>query len=197
MVELESTSRALGPFRLLPSGRLGRQVAINRSDKPVFVDGSGTPMCAHGERAPSIMCWLAQERANPEYVRPSMCDCGNIDGLMTDYNLRCNPCEDATLAEQPLYKLLGAIGSEERVVNTRPQRKALVTREGEIWVQPSGTLVCEHGNARKLLTKIASGKAQVFKRKSTVACSCKLKIPRRFGSVFASTKCDEKLVGGM
>ena len=169
----------LGPERLLDSGRIGRQVAVNRSDNPVFVDSQGRLTCHHGERATSIQEWISKERADPSFKRPSMCDCGNIDGLLTDYGLEKR---DGTTA-LPLYKLLGALGAEQKVINTRPQRKTLTTREGEVWVQPAGTLVCAHGNTRKTLAKIAVGAA--LKRKAVVLCDCTLKVPRRTGSVFA------------
>ena len=70
------------PLVLLPSGRLGRKVAINRSDKPVYLDcrsAAQKVLCCHGERAASIMAWLALERADASFTRPSVCDCQNVD----------------------------------------------------------------------------------------------------------------------
>jgi hypothetical protein len=183
----------IGSTVLLPSGRVGRQVAINRSDKPVFIDNEGKLVCNHGERAPSIMCWLASERTDPTFVRPSVCDCGNIDGLMTEYQIKESDRPKPPSAEQPLYKFLGTVGAEETIMNTRPQRKALVTRHGEIWVQPAGTLVCKHGNTRKTLAKIANGNL-CFKRKPCMLCKCSLKIPRRVGSIFVSKTGSSKTV---
>ena len=45
-----SAPAQLGPPVLLPSARVGRQVAINRSDKPVYLDLDGKPLCQHGEK---------------------------------------------------------------------------------------------------------------------------------------------------
>jgi len=191
----------LGPEQLLESGRLGRQVAMNRSDKPVFVDTQGKLCCRHGERAATIQEWIAKERLDPSFLRPTRCDCANVDGLLTDYRLQkaaFRPVEAplpraARLAK--LYKLLGTMGAEEKVVNTRPQRKALTSAEGDVWVQPAGTLVCVHGNTVKPLAKIAKmakitveadqHRTSSFKRKAVVFCACLLKVPRRRGSVFA------------
>lgn len=165
---------------VLASGRIGRQIAINRSDCPVFLDQQGVAVCRHGERATSIMSWIAQERKDPDFIRNTSCDCENIDGLLTEYpKLEA----DASL-ELPLYQLLAEVGAEQKMVNTRPQRKALTTRDSEIWVQPNGTLVCTHGNTRKTLAKMSKGMKGGFKRKSTKVCDCRLSVPRRVGSIF-------------
>ena len=175
----------LGPPKLLESGRMGRQVALNRSDKPVFVDNQGKLTCHHGERAICIQEWLAKERADESFVRPSVCDCQNIDGLLTDYKLADTDKCVCPASMRDFYQLLGALDAEQKVLNTRPQRKALTTPEGELWMQPSGTLVCTHGNTRKMLSRFAAGHAPSFKRKSLTPCKCTLRIPRRRGSVFA------------
>ena len=47
----------LGPPVLLPSARVGRQVAINRSDKPVYLDLDGKPLCQHGEKQCAHPCF--------------------------------------------------------------------------------------------------------------------------------------------
>ena len=57
-----TTVPVVGPTVLLASGRLGRQVSVNRSDRPVYVDREGLPCCAHGERATTIQSWLKHER---------------------------------------------------------------------------------------------------------------------------------------
>jgi len=167
---------------ILASGRIGRQVAINRSDCPVFLDQHGHAVCRHGERATSIMSWIALQRKDASFVRKSSCDCENVDGLLTEY---VKLETDASL-ELPLYQLLAEVGAEQRMVNTRPQRKALATPSSEIWVQPNGTLVCVHGNTRKTLAKMAKGVKAGFKRKSTEVCACRLSVPRRVGSIFVA-----------
>jgi hypothetical protein len=78
---------SLGPVRLLPSGRIARQVSINRSNEPVFIDKDGVTCCRHGERGATIQAWLNTERVDPEFERPSTCDCGNLDGLLTAYDI--------------------------------------------------------------------------------------------------------------
>lgn len=175
----------LGNPVLLASGRVGRQVAINRSDKPVYTDAQDKLVCCHGERASSIMAWLALERSDPDYKRPSVCDCANIDGLLTEYPHSSAPDSppDPNLS-LPLYKLLGVLGAEEKTIHSRPQRKALGSGESEVWVQPSGTLVCTHGNTRKMLARMAADSTTRFKSKSVQRCHCKIAVPRRIGSVF-------------
>ena len=177
----------LGREQLLDSGRTGRQVAVNRSDNPVFLDSQGKLVCRHGERAASIQEWMAKERMDPRYERPSVCDCGNIDGLLRKYDINQGNTVMSPL-QGSLYKLLGNLGAEQKVVNTRPQRKAITTSDCEVWVQPTGTLVCKHGNTRKVLAKIAAGRGASFKRKSFVTCNCVLKVPRRTGSIFGACR---------
>lgn len=172
----------LGPTVLLPSGRTGRQIATNRSDKPVYIDSQGKATCHHGERAASIMAWIALERADASYTRPSVCDCENIDGLLTEYDYENTPDPTRSL---PLYKFLGAIGAEEKTVSSRPQRKALGSGDKAVWVQPAGTLVCTHGNTRKMIARMIADDSKRFKCKSIQKCRCALTIPRRVGSVFA------------
>ena len=70
----------LGPTQLLASGRLGRKVAVNRSDKPVYVVEGGEMCCEHTELASAIHAWKLREKADPDYERPSVCDCQNVDG---------------------------------------------------------------------------------------------------------------------
>jgi hypothetical protein len=179
--------RELGPVVFLPSGRLGRQISVNRSDRPVFIDCDGKSCCSHGERAPSVLAWLSQEKLNPHFQRPSVCDCGNVDGLMTTYDIKES---DRPTLEGSLFKFLGTMGSEEKVMNTRPQRLALKTPSCELWVQPVGTIVCEHGNSRKVLNRMINDAAR-FKRKGVVKCNCKMQLPRRIGSVFCGGKASE------
>lgn len=178
----------LGPTVLLSSGRLGREVGVNRSDKPVYIDSQGHLCCQHGERAPTIQAWLNKERAGSKETvsdRPSVCDCQNLDGLMTDYKV-----DEALWPKQTcsLYKLLGALGNEEIECNTRPQRFALKTHTGdELFIQPSGTLVCRHGNTKKTLIKLNANPTAKFRSSRTVKCGCtSLSVPRRVGSVFAT-----------
>ena len=180
----------LGSEQLLDSGRTGRQVTVNYSDNPVFLDNQGKLVCHHGERAASIQEWISKERTDPSYERPSRCDCGNIDGLLTDYDIDKNDRVKSP-SQGSLYKLLGSLGAEQKVINTRPQRKAITTSDGEVWVQPAGTLVCVHGNTRKTLAKMAAGRCVSFKRKSLVPCNCMLKVPRRTGSIFGAFRINE------
>ena len=171
------------PVRLLASGRLGQQVSVNRSDRPVFIDPDAQLCCEHGERAMTIQSWLTLERSNPDFKRPSVCDCQNIDGLLTSYP-EAQVCLPS--AEESLYKVLGEIGSEETRPSSRPQRLALRMSSGaEVWVQPSGTLVCRHGNSRKILARMNQGEKR-FRSKGVVKCNCVLTVPRRVGSVFAA-----------
>ena len=174
-----------GPTALLASGRLGRQIGVNRSDQPIFVDSCGDLCCTHGERASTIMSWVKAERENPESsrARPSLCSCENVDGLLSTYSIAE---EHWPKKGGSLYKLLGVLGAEEANVNTRPQRYALTTHAGvEVWVQPAGTLVCKHGNTKKLLTKVATKDATCKFRSSRITkCDCSLNIPRRVGSIF-------------
>jgi len=76
------------------------------------------------------------------------------------------------------------MGADQRTVNSRPQRKALETVNGDLWILPRGTLVCTHGNTRRTLGKIARDPTIRLKGKNVVRCSCKISIPRRCGSVF-------------
>jgi hypothetical protein len=175
---------AFGPPKLLTSGRIGRQVATNRCGKPVFIDTNGLTCCEHGERHPSITSWINSARANPSFQRPSPCTCENVDGLMTNYEV---DTLDLPPADIPLYKLLTAMGNEEKMVNTRPQRIALKTPTCELWIQPSGTIVCPHGNSRKVLGRMRK-EATRFRSNGVVKCNCMMNIPRRVGSVFAGGK---------
>jgi hypothetical protein len=178
---------AVGPITLLPSGRLGSEVATNRSDQPVFVDSDGHPVCKHGERAATIQAWLNAERKDHAFARPSSCDCENLDGLMTTRDV---PEEDLPKIDTPnLYKLLGLLGHKEIKNNTRPQRFALTTHaNAEIWVQPTGTLVCKHGNSKKMLAKIQKAEPTSFRSKKMVMCNCSLSVPRRVGTVFSQPR---------
>ena len=117
-------------------------------------------------------------------MRPSACDCGNIDGLLSVYTYDTESLHEPALEDLSLYKLLERLGAEQRTVNTRPQCKAITTKTGEVWVQPAGTLVCKHGNTRKVISKLTAGGTCSFKRKSLVKCDCALHIPRRTGSIF-------------
>ena len=176
----------LGKIELLDSGRLARKVATNRSDHPVYVDSEGHTCCLHGERAQSIQCWLLFERKDPAFKRPSCCDCQNVDGLWTTYqSAKDLPWPESS---ESLFTMLGHFGAPEITNNTRPQRKALTTHAGiELWIQPSGTLVCKHGNTRKMLSKMKSDAAN-FRSSRVVKCDCTLSIPRRIGSIFAPKK---------
>ena len=175
----------LGSPVVLASGRLCRQVAVNRSDKPVYVDAQGKLTCHHGERSPSIMYWIAKERSDPNYKRPSVCDCANVDGLLTDYSY--DPPAPHPNPQVPLYQLLRELGAEEKVIHSRPQRKVLGSGDSETWVQPSGTIVCAHGNTRHTVERMKADPSMRFKRKSIQKCCCTILIPKRIGSVFACT----------
>ena len=179
----------LGPTKLLVSGRIGREVGVNRSDRPVFVDSDGHICCEHGERAATIQSWINAERENPNTAvcRPSVCDCANLDGLLTTYDV---PNEKWPVHSESLFKLCGSLGTAEITANTRPQRFVLITHAGhELWVQPSGTIVCRHGHTQKTLNKLNTCKTARFRSSTIVKCSCRsLSIPRRVGSVFAHKK---------
>ena len=176
---------SLGPTELLLSGRLGRQVTVNRSDNAVFIDSEGQLCCKHGERAPTIQAWLNAERVASEdngFTRPSSCDCQNVDGLLTSYNIEETEWPKMGCS---LYKCLGALGASE-IKHARPQRFAIKTHESsEIWVQPSGTLVCKHGNSKKMLNKLLANRDTKFRSSRVTKCYCSLRVPRRVGSVFA------------
>ena len=139
----------------------------------------------HGERASTIISWVKDERENAENPidRPSLCSCENVDGLLSTYSI---DKEQWPKKDGSLYKLLGLLGAEEANVNTRPQRYALTTHAGvEVWVQPTGTLVCKHGNTKKLLAKVATKDDSTKFRSSRITkCGCSLSIPRRVGSIF-------------
>ena len=102
---------------------------------------------------------------------------------MTDYGA----LEYEYVQNMPLYQLLGNLDSEQKVMNSRPQRKALASKNGEIWVQPSGCIVCAHGNTRKTLLKMSVSPDAKFKSAGIVRCNCKLSVPRRMGSIFVTT----------
>ena len=179
-------AQPLGETKLLVSGRLGRQVSTNRSDNAVFIDSEGHLCCKHGERAPTIQAWLNMERGSVGFSRPSTCDCQNIDGLLTSYKIEKS--EWPKMMSCSLYKCLGALGAQE-INHARPQRFAITTNEdSEIWVQPSGTLVCKHGNSKKLLKKLATNRDTKFRSSCIIKCHCSLSVPRRVCSVFASKK---------
>ena len=89
---------------------------------------------------------------------------------------------DTPKLEGSLYHLLGAMGAREVVRKTRPQRLALATKKGEVWVQPSGLLVCPHGHSRRMIYKLR-GKGAVSKRKAPDPCGCTIHVPHRIGSV--------------
>jgi len=179
MVESE-----LGPVTLLASGRLARRVATNRSDQPVYIDAEGQTCCSHGERAPSIQAWQSAERKDAAFKRPSVCDCQNVDGLLTTYEAAKAPWPSSGAS---LFKVLGTMGAKAIYNNTRPQRLALTTHTGsELWIQPTGTLVCKHGNTRKLLNKMKRDTATPhFRSSSVIRCSCTLSVPRRNGTIFS------------
>ena len=184
----------LGPVRLLASGRVARQVSINRSNEPVFIDKDGVTCCRHGERGPTIQAWLNSERSDPAFERPSVCDCGNLDGLLTAYDI--TSADFPTLGEgETLFKLLGTMDVDEIKVNSRPQRLALKTNKSELWIQPTGTIVCKHGNSRKVIARMkGDGEAKRFRSSRVTKCDCCLSIPRRVGSVLVAKNarvCDE------
>jgi hypothetical protein len=184
---MQTTS--LGSTELLLSGRLGRKVTVNRSDNAVYIDSEGQLCCKHGERAPTIQAWLNAERVakdDIEFSRPSFCDCKNIDGLLTKNKTEKTEWPKVGCS---LYKCLGALGAQETNQYARPQRFAITTNENsEIWVQPSGTLVCKHGNSKKLLKKLATNRDTKFRSSCVTKCYCSLSVPRRVGSVFAHKK---------
>jgi len=182
---------------ILPSGRLGYPTSINRSGRPVFVDSKGVRMCMHGEKVATIRNWMAAEHADPGFERGSECTCCNVDGLMTARPaVACDPPAAYGRKCDNLYGLLGALGASEKEINSRPQRLALKTAGTELWVQPSGMIVCEHGNSRKILSKLckqrqrerrspeASMPPAHFRAKRVTRCGCIMKVPRRQGSVF-------------
>ena len=176
---------SLGPAQLLPSGRLARQVSVNRSDEAVFIDKDGVTCCRHGERGATIQAWINSERVDPNFKRPSVCDCGNLDGLLTCYDI--TPIDYPMLDKSgSLYKLLGTTGADEVKVNSRPQRLALKTGETEIWIQPTGTIVCKHGNSRKVIARMKKAGSTRSRSLCTIPCSCNLSIPRRVGSIIVT-----------
>ena len=176
------TPVSLGPVQLLASGRIARQVSINRSNEPVFIDKDGVTCCRHGERPATIQAWLNAERADPAFTRTSPCDCGNLDGLLTEYDLTAADLPVLGKGET-LFELLGKMNADECKVNSRPQRLALKTSASELWIQPKGTIVCKHGNSRKVIARMVKGDATRFRSSGVVKCSCCLSIPRRVGSV--------------
>ena len=181
-------------MQLTSAGRLGVRVATSKSDQPVLVDTEGKTMCMHGERPPSIQAWLNAERADPEYKRPSICTCKNLDGLLTDYSNVHPPKLPSNHAS--LYMLLSQIRAEHREINGRPQRLAVTTPQCEIWIQPAGTIVCKHGNTRKMLAKMSRARAandteSRYRRSGIIKCTCTLNIPRRHGSIFAKLNTGE------
>ena len=179
--------RQLGPLAILPSGRLCRSIGQNRSGNDVFIDSFGKAVCAHGEVGHTIVGWLRQEAngaSRADVRRGSPCDCVNSDGLMVEYTSipSCELPDPGSF--KGVFDLLGAIGAEEKVVKTRPQRLALLNEPGkEVWVQPSGALVCAHGLSARTLA--AGGRA---KRGSgeRVSCGCQLRVLRRKGSIFGA-----------
>lgn len=173
---------SLGPVQLLPSGRIARQVSISRSNEPVYIDKDGVMCCRHGERPATIQAWLNSERADSEFMRPSTCDCGNLDGLLTDYDLTTADLPALNEGET-LFELLGKMKADECKVNARPQRLAFKTSTSELWIQPKGTIVCKHGNSRKVIARMIKGDAKRFRSLGVVKCECCLSIPRRVGSV--------------
>ena len=179
-----SPAVVVGPTVLLESGRLARRVGTNRSGRDVFVDVGGHAVCEHGERAATIEAWMKREKADAAFVRPSACTCGNVDGLRTKYDVAA-----ADLPAQPtsaaLFALLGELGCEEALgAQARPQRLAYRSkaRGGEVWVQPSGALVCPHGNSRRVLATIRK-RDKAHRSHSVVQCDCKLAMPDREGSL--------------
>lgn len=171
-------------IRLTPAGRIGAPVALSKSNREVLVCTKSETMCVHGERPASLLAWMASERADPTFKRPSVCDCQNLDGLLTNYKGACPLVPDVRMAT--LYKVLGEIGTEEIVVSGRPQRLAIDTSSsGQIWIQPAGTIVCKHGNTRKMVTSMANPETARRRKNGVTVCDCKLVIPRRQGSVFS------------
>ena len=179
----------MNALQLMASGRLGVPVATSKSDQPVLIDTSGHIMCMHGERAPSIQAWLNAERADASFQRPSVCTCQNLDGLLTDYKHATAPALPSENIS--LFKLLGTLQAQEVVNNGRPQRLAIETPSSQIWIQPTGTIVCRHGNTRKVLCKIAKDGQARHRRNGVTKCDCSISIPRRVGSVFAKMNSGE------
>ena len=72
---------------------------------------------------------------------------------------------------------------------SRPQRLALRMGTNVVWVQPSGTFVCRHGNSRKVLARMRKcDDLARFRSARVIKCSCKLHTPRRLGSVLVTAK---------
>ena len=189
-----------GPTTVLSSGRLGRLIAHNASDEAIFIGEDGRPLCRHGEKASSILNWASRERSEDakwaDFERDSVCDCSGILGLLTNYIDGETPEYNVSKDDLPkfngkrssLYEFLGGAAAEECRVRNVPQRfvsKIPVSGHG-IWMQPSGMLVCKHGNSAKVLRKMnppnpATAQVKPYTCDRRDRCTCRLDIPRRCG----------------
>ena len=216
----------MGAVQVLASGRLGRQVATNEARDPVYVgeiDASGErapALCKHGERHPTISGWLHMEK-RPDFKgrTDSVCDCDGTLGLHFDLvamwakrmsnvtGCSLADARESTLSLLPTYTAPSdvydaaiAMGNKTRMNNKRPQVFLCVSPETktDIYMQPIGRLVCEHGNCAKYLRKMnppdeavsdrcrSASKQKLervdFDAKRRTSCSCKFVVPRRWGS---------------
>lgn len=145
-----ASSASLGPVVILSSGRVGRKVGVNRSDKP---RSTSTP-----QRWASIQSWTALERGSPATYRlPSHCDCIDTEGLQTAATSAAVAAEELPpcgLRGEPLWELAVATGAPEKWVYGRPQRLLHTSVEGhELWVGRKGALLCSHGHSKGMLRR--------------------------------------------
>ena len=186
-----TNTHSSGPPRCLPQGGSVARWVLTALTDPCLSIPTGTSAASTVNEPRRFnrgsIRSVSRETPGTAVCRPSVCDCTNLDGLLTTYDV---PNEILPVHGGSLFKLCGSLGTAEIKATTRPQRFVLTTHAGhELWVQPSGTIVCRHGNSQKTLNKLNTCKTARFRSSNIVKCSCRsLSIPRRVGSVFARKK---------
>jgi hypothetical protein len=124
----------------------------------------------------------------------TLCDCTTTDGLNTEYNIQPGDLPKLPPGPSGLYYFLGRSDAPEIVQNKIPQRFAFKSREAsgessEVWIQVNGTVVCEHGNTRRVQAVLRNTDNHpetpyIPRANSTiVTCRCHTVVPRRRCSV--------------
>ena len=197
----------VAPPQVLSTGRVCAELrgAPGPGGGKAYVTSSGNLACPHGEIQASISFWRKRECNGVSMERrDSICRCANTRGLDTAYSGLCRaappraPPENATV-----FDFLGGLGAKEVTNNGTPQR--LVAWSGNenesAWVQPEGTLVCAHGNAKAVLQKMAAERQEianwkqrgeigkrpcyVYRSLATIRCECRPWSQRRNGTLLS------------
>ena len=167
MLDIKQVNDA-SAFEVLPNNRLGLRLPPLKCGKVVYLSVDGhTRLCEHGETASMISQWCS----NGPCERPahSVCSCKNVDGLTV------GRFQTAPAGWNPprYYDVLVANGARECELGGGRVARHIPTTEGvnEMWMLPSGSIRCRHGNSLNTLKAMASSQ---LSRKFRNRCDCKV-----------------------